>query len=74
VGAIGLRPDEAHGFENILTRGTAFAAQGLPVSGRGYKEHSMATHIVMDQTGDTRHEFDPQDAEALARRSDASRN
>ena len=27
----------------------------------------MATHIVMDQTGDTRHEFDPQDAEALAR-------
>jgi hypothetical protein len=27
----------------------------------------MATLIVMDQTGDTRHEFDPKNAEALAR-------
>ena len=27
----------------------------------------MATQIVMDQTGDTRHEFDPGNAEALAR-------
>ena len=27
----------------------------------------MATQIVMDQTGDTRHEFDPDNAEALAR-------
>jgi hypothetical protein len=28
---------------------------------------NMATQIVMDQTGDTRHEFDPGNAEALAR-------
>ncbi len=27
----------------------------------------MASQIVMDQTGDTRHEFDPENAEALAR-------
>ena len=27
----------------------------------------MARQIVMDRTGDTRHEFDPQDAQALAR-------
>ncbi|WGD49200.1 hypothetical protein QA641_26600 [Bradyrhizobium sp. CB1650] len=27
----------------------------------------MATQIVMDHTGDTRHEFDPENAEALAR-------
>lgn len=27
----------------------------------------MATQIVMDHTGDTRHEFDPDNAEALAR-------
>ena len=27
----------------------------------------MATQIVMDQTGDTRHEFDPKNAEAVAR-------
>ena len=27
----------------------------------------MATQIVMDQTGDTRHRFDPGDAKALAR-------
>jgi hypothetical protein len=27
----------------------------------------MATQIVMDQTGDTRHRFDPSDAEALVR-------
>jgi hypothetical protein len=26
----------------------------------------MATQIVMDRTGDTRHEFDPADARALA--------
>jgi hypothetical protein len=26
----------------------------------------MATQIVMDQTGDTRHEFNPEDAKALA--------
>jgi hypothetical protein len=26
----------------------------------------MATQIVMDQTGDTRHEFNPKDAKALA--------
>jgi hypothetical protein len=28
---------------------------------------NMASQIVMDQTGDTRHEFDPENAEALAR-------
>jgi hypothetical protein len=27
----------------------------------------MATQIVMDQSGDTRHEFDPSNPEALAR-------
>ena len=27
----------------------------------------MATQIVMDHTGDTRHQFDPSDAEAEAR-------
>lgn len=27
----------------------------------------MATQIVMDHTGDSRHQFDPRDAEALAR-------
>ena len=27
----------------------------------------MATQIVMDQTGDTRHEFDPENVEAWAR-------
>ena len=27
----------------------------------------MATHIVMDQTGDTRHWFDPNDTEALSK-------
>jgi hypothetical protein len=27
----------------------------------------MATQIVMDHTGDTRHQFDPRDAEAVAR-------
>jgi hypothetical protein len=27
----------------------------------------MATQIVMDQMGDTRHEFDPRNAEAVAR-------
>ncbi|OAF10387.1 MULTISPECIES: hypothetical protein [Bradyrhizobium] len=27
----------------------------------------MATQIVMDHTGDTRHEFDPENAEAVAR-------
>ena len=26
----------------------------------------MARHIVMDRTGDTRHEFDPRDSAALA--------
>ena len=26
----------------------------------------MATHIVMDHSGDSRHRFDPRDAEALA--------
>jgi hypothetical protein len=30
------------------------------------KEHPMATQIVMDKTGDTRHEFDPADRAALA--------
>jgi hypothetical protein len=30
------------------------------------KETSMARQIVMDRTGDTRHEFDPSDCEALA--------
>src|SRR5580704_6664854 len=30
------------------------------------KEASMARQIVMDRTGDTRHEFDPRDCEALA--------
>lgn len=27
----------------------------------------MATQIVMDHTGDTRHQFDPADAEAIAK-------
>jgi hypothetical protein len=27
----------------------------------------MATHVVMDQTGDTRHWFDPNDTEALSK-------
>ena len=27
----------------------------------------MATQMVMDHTGDSRHQFDPRDAEALAR-------
>jgi hypothetical protein len=27
----------------------------------------MATQIVMDHTGDSRHQFDPRDAEALAK-------
>jgi len=27
----------------------------------------MAMQIVMDHTGDTRHQFDPQDADAVAR-------
>jgi hypothetical protein len=30
------------------------------------KEASMASQIVMDHTGDTRHEFDPSDRDALA--------
>jgi hypothetical protein len=30
------------------------------------KEMPMATQIVMDHTGDSRHEFDPADARALA--------
>jgi hypothetical protein len=30
------------------------------------KETSMARQIVMDRTGDTRHEFDPRDCAALA--------
>jgi hypothetical protein len=29
------------------------------------KECSMATQIVMDHSGDTRHEFDPRNSEAL---------
>jgi hypothetical protein len=27
----------------------------------------MATHIIMDLNGDSRHQFDPQDAEALTK-------
>jgi hypothetical protein len=30
------------------------------------EEGTMATQIVMDHTGDTRHQFDPADAAALA--------
>jgi hypothetical protein len=30
------------------------------------KEGTMATQIVMDHTGDTRHQFDPADAAAVA--------
>ena len=33
----------------------------------------MATHIVMDHTGDTRHHFDVKDARALAEAEIASR-
>ena len=33
----------------------------------------MATQIVMDATGDTRHEFDPADAAALAEAEDRFR-
>jgi hypothetical protein len=29
------------------------------------QEDSMSTHIVMDTTGDTRHEFDPADPSAV---------
>src|SRR5262245_60651786 len=36
------------------------------VRARQSKEASVATQIVMDHTGDTRHEFDPRDREALA--------
>jgi hypothetical protein len=36
-------------------------------TGLGMRRLNMATQIVMDQTGDTRHEFDPGNAEALAR-------
>jgi len=36
-------------------------------AGLGMRRLNMATQIVMDQTGDTRHEFDPDNAEALAR-------
>jgi hypothetical protein len=32
----------------------------------GAKEDTMATQIVMDHTGDTRHQFDPADAAAVA--------
>jgi hypothetical protein len=31
----------------------------------GFQEDSMSTHIVMDTTGDTRHEFDPADPSAV---------
>jgi hypothetical protein len=31
------------------------------------QEFFMATQIVMDHTGDSRHQFDPHDAEAVAR-------
>jgi len=34
---------------------------------RSILESSMATQIVMDQTGDTRHEFSTDDAEAVAK-------
>jgi hypothetical protein len=30
------------------------------------EEASVATQVVMDHTGDTRHEFDPSDCEAVA--------
>jgi hypothetical protein len=33
---------------------------------RGFRSKSMATQIVMDQTGDRRHQFDPRDAEEVA--------
>ena len=35
--------------------------------GVNYWRPSMATQIVMDQTGDTRHWFAPNDAEALSK-------
>ena len=35
--------------------------------GVNYWRPSMATQIVMDQTGDTRHWFDPNDTEALSK-------
>jgi hypothetical protein len=34
---------------------------------RGAKEDTMATQIVMDRTGDTRHQFDPADPAAVAK-------
>jgi hypothetical protein len=33
----------------------------------GAREDAMATQIVMDHTGDTRHQFDPADAAAVAK-------
>jgi hypothetical protein len=33
----------------------------------GAKEDTMATQIVMDHTGDMRHQFDPADAAAVAK-------
>jgi hypothetical protein len=33
----------------------------------GAKEDTMAAQIVMDHTGDTRHQFDPADAAAVAK-------
>jgi hypothetical protein len=33
----------------------------------GAKEDTMATQIVMDHTGDSRHQFDPADAAAVAK-------
>ena len=35
--------------------------------GVNYWRPSMATQVVMDQTGDTRHWFDPNDTEALSK-------
>jgi hypothetical protein len=37
------------------------------------KEDTMATQIVFDHTGDSRHQFDPADAAAVAAAEDASK-
>jgi hypothetical protein len=38
-----------------------------PVGAQNPKEIGMATQIVMDHTGDTRHNFDAADTEALSK-------
>jgi hypothetical protein len=44
----------------------ALAAEFDPSQHSTSKEDTMAVQIVMDHTGDTRHQFDPADARAVA--------